>query len=270
MRVVDCADVAGAKFDSHDPTIFSEVRGDGERRVCIGQVFRCFDRERLLHRDDGIGLADDPAIGVVRRWRQVFRIAFFGTGGDPFANSGDLGVMQTAIVAVVAHRGIGVPWRHAARGDRFPNGGDPGPRVLISHERHGRHRVGTVALGATGEEDRCDVFRVGELPRRWGLGLNRKRHERQNERQATEHFPSISHAQKYDHKFSIGIFSFVCNNMRSRCGGMGGWAMLVFCQEAVLPHGGRMAGKVSKPRPRKGCSVGTRKAKERKRDASAD
>ena len=154
--VVDDAPVAGPKLDGGNRSILLQTARDDEAAVDILAVGR--EGEGLGHFEDEIGLAQLPAIGELRSRRQVFGIAFFGTGVGPTGDGLDLLGGQPPLVLEVAVTVHGFPRRHApGRGDVLEEVGALG-RVLVAHQGEGANLAGPMAAGAVLEQNRCHLL----------------------------------------------------------------------------------------------------------------
>ena len=179
-HVMDHGAVAGTHFVGLDPLVFGEAGRHFE--VLVGDGAGRRDRVVLLHRQHRVGLADRPALGIVRRRRQVAGDAFRRAGRHPAGNRVLLRVRQPAVVFELADAGGRVPRRHAAGPDARGDRPRPGAHLGVVHERHRRDLPGAMAGGAVGVENRRHVLAVGGGPRR-RRGLRRQ----QDRRGQTEH-----------------------------------------------------------------------------------
>ena len=154
--VVDDRGGARLHFVGLNPPVFGEVRGNFEILVVDGAVRG--NRIFLAEREDRIGLADAPAVGIDRLRGKVGGVAFGRAGRDPVQNGFFLDVGQAAVVQERAVRRIGVPGRHRALGDLRADRPGPGARVAKSQERHRRNFARPVASRAVLVKDRRDVL----------------------------------------------------------------------------------------------------------------
>src|SRR5262249_33806579 len=65
---------------------------------------------------------------------------------------------QTAVICELAIARIGMPGRHLPCEDLLADGFGPGPRRLISQQRHWRGLARAMTFDATPVEDRRDIF----------------------------------------------------------------------------------------------------------------
>ena len=71
---MDDAPRAGPYLDCLNPLVFGEISRRFEELVRDRAGLLYF--ELSWHADDGVGCADFPTLDKLRRWRQIFRIAF--------------------------------------------------------------------------------------------------------------------------------------------------------------------------------------------------
>ncbi|PYU21824.1 MAG: hypothetical protein DMG32_19580 [Acidobacteria bacterium] len=116
----------------------------------------------LRHRDHEVRRSDVPLIRVAKlpRRRHFRWVALESALIHPSRNRRDLGVGQGWIVLEFcdADAPIDMPRRHQATPDSFLNRASPGPRVLISQQRHRSNRSGTMAGLAGALQDGSHVF----------------------------------------------------------------------------------------------------------------
>src|ERR1700730_14687902 len=132
------------------------------------------------HRDHEVRRSDMPLIWVAElpRRRHVRWVALESALIHPIRNRRDLGVGQGWIVLkfCVADVPIDVPRRHQATHDSFLNRAGPGPRVLISQQRHRSNRSGTMARLTGALQDGNHVLAKRDLAwRRQLVGIRAKR-----------------------------------------------------------------------------------------------
>ena len=151
--------VARTRFDRLHELRLREIRRDIEVLVFDGPFFR--NRERFLHLEHDVRLADRPAFGVLRLLGKVLRIPLRGAAGDPVEEGFLLSVAQLAFVFERTRGRVGVPRRHMPFADFVPDRLCIRAGVVIRQKRHRRDFAGTMTARAVFVEDGCDVFREG-------------------------------------------------------------------------------------------------------------
>ena len=127
------------------------------------------DGDRFRQAEDGVGLADAPALDKGTRRRQIGLIAGWAALVDPGQEGCTVGVGQAAGVAELAVRGVRVPGGHAALLYHLLDGSRPTGGVLIGQQGERRGFAGAVALLAMFLEQASDVLCIGHRrPGGWG------------------------------------------------------------------------------------------------------
>src|SRR5262249_2899653 len=144
-----------------NPLVFGEVGRNAE--VLVLDHARGRHRIFLWQIKHNVGLADVPAFQELRRWWEVFGVTFFRSLIHPSDDRVDVLLREFAVIQELAVMRIGVPRRHRPISDLLLYRTRPGPRVLISQQRHRRDLAGPMALHAVVEEDWRDVFRKSRL-----------------------------------------------------------------------------------------------------------
>ncbi len=158
-HVVDHFARARPDLDRLHPLVLGEVRRNLEVLVFHESIGRHLVVDR--HRDDRVRLAERPALDVLRRRRQVLRIALGRAVVRPALDDGLLLIAQSALVGELAVGLVGMPRRHDAGDDLVADLLRVRPRAVVGEERHRRDLARPVTAGAVLVKDRRDVFREG-------------------------------------------------------------------------------------------------------------
>ena len=110
------------------------------------------------------GLRDVPSLGPLRRSGRVLRIARRSAARDPRQQRRNLLRAKRRIIGEMPESRIGKPRRHHSALDRLGDGGRPGPRLLVGHQRHRRDFARPVtALAMLLKQGKNVLVESGEL-----------------------------------------------------------------------------------------------------------
>lgn len=99
-----------------------------------------------------------PAVLEHGGGREVLRVAFLCAGLRPSVNGVDVLRGKTGIVHELTDMRISMPRWHDALNHGLTNGGSPGARVVVSHQRHGRDVIRVMTYDAVLVKNRRYVF----------------------------------------------------------------------------------------------------------------
>ena len=131
-----------------------------------------------MHGEHDVGCPDLPAFGKLGRGRQVLGIARGSAGVSPGDERFFITFAQAAVIRENASFRIGVPGRHQPARHFLADRLGPGPRLLVSQQRHGRDFALAMTTHAVFVKDRCDI--LGK--RRGAVGLRAQYARRQHRR----------------------------------------------------------------------------------------
>ncbi len=152
--------IARPYFEVLHPLVFGKAGGHDHISVFHRALRRNFHFHRHLHHQ--VRRGNVPAFPPLNRRGLILGIPFRRAGVRPRGQSVDVGLAQAAVVGEVAVSRIGEPGRHLAAQHRGPDRLRPGPRALISQQRHRADLARTMAGLAVLLQDRQDILIKGD------------------------------------------------------------------------------------------------------------
>ena len=158
------ASCSGTKLQGANPFAFRQVQRQHEIPIDVLALGRDFKRLRHLHNE--VGLPELPALGELRRHRQLRPVAFLHALLMPRAEQRDLVVGQAAFIAEFHVAVLRVPRRHECLRRHFRDLFAALLGVLEILERERRSLAGTMAVRAVLKQNRRNVLGEGHVLRK--------------------------------------------------------------------------------------------------------